>query len=178
MSYVKTVWDTGDTITAAKLNNLEEGVELFTVPSGGIIMWSGSIASIPTGWLLCDGSSGTPDLRNRFVVGAGSTYSVASVGGANTVSLSVSELPSHVHSPGSLATASAGDHSHTTPVPATATTRDTGSFSTVTSATTNVASSTAGAHTHSLTGTTAAAGSGTAHENRPPYYALAFIMKA
>ena len=39
-------------------------------PIGGIIMWSGAISAIPTGWSLCDGSSGTPDLRNRFVVGA------------------------------------------------------------------------------------------------------------
>jgi hypothetical protein len=39
-------------------------------PSGGIIMWSGTIATIPSGWLLCNGSSGTPDLRNRFIIGA------------------------------------------------------------------------------------------------------------
>lgn len=54
-----------------------------TVPVGGIIMWSGSIASIPTGWALCNGSSGTPDLRDRFIVGAGSGYSVAGVGGTS-----------------------------------------------------------------------------------------------
>jgi len=38
------------------------------IPQGGIIMWSGTIATIPTGWALCDGSSSTPDLRNRFIV--------------------------------------------------------------------------------------------------------------
>ena len=39
-------------------------------PAGGIMMWSGTIATIPTGWFLCNGSNGTPDLRNRFIIGA------------------------------------------------------------------------------------------------------------
>jgi hypothetical protein len=52
------------------------------IPSGGIIMWSGSIASIPSGWYLCDGLNSTPDLRDRFVVGAGTTYAVAATGGS------------------------------------------------------------------------------------------------
>jgi len=51
------------------------------VPSGGIIMWSGSIGSIPTGYYICDGTNGTPDLRDRFVVGAGNTYAVGNTGG-------------------------------------------------------------------------------------------------
>ena len=51
-------------------------------PSGGIIMWSGSIASIPLGWLLCNGTGSTPDLRNRFILGAGDTYAVAATGGS------------------------------------------------------------------------------------------------
>jgi len=59
-------------------------------PSGGIIIWSGSSASIPSGWLLCDGSSSTPDLRDRFVVGAGSTYAVGATGGTNTATTSSS----------------------------------------------------------------------------------------
>ena len=46
------------------------------------MLWSGSSASIPSGWLLCDGSSSTPDLRNRFVVGATSTYAVGATGGS------------------------------------------------------------------------------------------------
>ena len=56
-------------------------------PSGGIIMWSGSTASIPSGWHLCDGTSGTPDLQDRFVVGAGLSYGVGNTGGAATVVL-------------------------------------------------------------------------------------------
>jgi len=51
------------------------------VPSGGIIAWSGSIGSIPTGYVICNGSNGTPDLRDRFIVGAGNTYSVGNTGG-------------------------------------------------------------------------------------------------
>jgi len=51
-------------------------------PAGIIVMWSGSIASVPGGWHLCDGSIGTPDLRDRFVVGAGTSYAVGGTGGA------------------------------------------------------------------------------------------------
>lgn len=42
------------------------------IPIGGIIMWSGAISTIPTGWALCNGTNGTPDLRDRFVIGASS----------------------------------------------------------------------------------------------------------
>jgi hypothetical protein len=52
-------------------------------PKGGIIMWAGAVAAIPTGWALCDGTNGTPNLRDKFVIGAGSTYAVAATGGSN-----------------------------------------------------------------------------------------------
>lgn len=52
------------------------------VPIGGITAWSGSIANIPSRYVLCDGSKGTPDLRDKFVVGAGDTYAKDAVGGA------------------------------------------------------------------------------------------------
>jgi hypothetical protein len=51
-----------------------------TIPSGLISIWSGSVGSIPSGWVICDGSNGTPDLRSNFVIGAGSTYSVGATG--------------------------------------------------------------------------------------------------
>ncbi len=51
---------------------------------GMILLWSGSIAAIPKGWALCNGSNGTPDLRNRFIVGAGSTYAVDETGGTTS----------------------------------------------------------------------------------------------
>lgn len=85
-----------------------------SVPAGVILLWSGSIASIPSGWLLCNGSSGTPDLRDRFVVGAGTTYAVGASGGATTVTLATTNLPSHTHSlsaTGTTGTESVG-HTH------------------------------------------------------------------
>ncbi len=54
------------------------------IPAGGIIMWSGSIGNIPAGWALCDGSNGTPDLRDRFIVGAGNSYAVGATGGSTS----------------------------------------------------------------------------------------------
>lgn len=68
------------------------------MPSGGIILWSGSIASIPSGWNLCNGSSSTPDLRDRFIVGAGTTYAVGNTGGATTINIQHSHtVNSHQH---------------------------------------------------------------------------------
>ena len=70
-------------------NELEVGIKPkefapLGVPLGGIIMWSGSIASIPSGYKLCDGNDGTPDLRDRFIVGAGNSYAVDSTVGIGT----------------------------------------------------------------------------------------------
>lgn len=76
-----------------------------STPVGLIAMWSGSIASLPDGWALCDGQSGRPDLRNKFIMGAGagSGYSdTGSTGGSNGLTLSEAQLPSHTHSAGSI----------------------------------------------------------------------------
>ena len=72
-------------------------------PSGMIVLWSGSTGSIPSGWVLCNGSNSTPDLRNRFVVGAGDTYSVDATGGSADAT-----LVSHTHT----ATSSVTDPGH------------------------------------------------------------------
>jgi len=53
-----------------------------SLPTGIICLWYGSIGSIPAGWVICDGNNGTPDLRDKFLVGAGSTYAVDANGGA------------------------------------------------------------------------------------------------
>ena len=64
-------------------------VRRFLMPSRGIIMWSGTAADIPTGWALCDGTGGTPDLTDRFILGAGKTYQPGATGGAATATPSV-----------------------------------------------------------------------------------------
>ena len=81
-------------------------------PAGGIILWSGSTASIPSGWVLCNGSNSTPDLRDRFVVGAGSSYGVNATGGASSVTLSTSQIPAHNHSASSSSSTTIHDSGH------------------------------------------------------------------
>lgn len=63
----------------------------------GIIIWSGAVANVPSGWYLCDGSNGTPDLRNKFVLGAGGSYSVGATGGAANHTLTEAEIPVMTH---------------------------------------------------------------------------------
>jgi microcystin-dependent protein len=171
----------GVTATTAEINTLDgiapSGAGFGFIPSGGIILWSGSVASVPSGWFLCNGSNGTPDLRNRFVVGAGDTYAVGATGGADSVTLDASQMPAHTHT-FSGSTNTTGAHTHTVP------NGNSGGASTVIlngnarSNDTNTSTSSAGDHSHTFSGTTASTGGGTSHENRPPYYALAYIMKA
>jgi len=130
--------------------------------TGMIMMWSGSIATIPSGWALCNGSNGTPDLRNRFIVGAGSTYNPADTGGtSDTIVVSHSHTitdPGHFHYWGGGSNAQAGNDNGGVPS---------------NSGTTNFPTSTAFT---GITGTNTTGQSGT-NQNLPPYYALAYIMK-
>lgn len=72
-----------------------------TVPVGAIVMWSGSLTAVPSGWALCNGQTvngkTTPDLRDRFVIGAGTTYALGTTGGASQVTISTAQMPSHSH---------------------------------------------------------------------------------
>jgi hypothetical protein len=68
-----------------------------TVPQGLISMWYGAVNTIPNGWVLCDGRYGTPNLVDRFIVGAGGSYAVGATGGSSTQTLSSSNLPAHTH---------------------------------------------------------------------------------
>lgn len=67
------------------------------IPIGGIIMWSGTVANIPSGWALCNGLNNTPNLQDRFIVGAGNAYAVKNTGGNANLTLSVAQLPPHTH---------------------------------------------------------------------------------
>lgn len=138
------------------------------VPSGGIILWSGSTGSVPSGWYLCDGTNGTPDLRDRFIVGAGNTYAVNATGGtADAV------VVTHTHTATSVVT----DPGHThvaTNGPSYYVDVGSGAFAGV------QGSATSGSSTTGITvaTTNASAGVSGTNANLPPYYALAYIQKA
>lgn len=150
--------------------------ELWGVPAGLIAMWSGSINSVPGGWQLCDGTNGTPDLRNRFIVGAGGEYSIGNTGGSQSVTLTTAQMPNHTHT-ATTTIEKDGAHKHDYDGYRYHTnhggTAHTGSpYNLITKTTES-----SGSHTHTATTTIDSAGSGSSHENRPPYYALAYIMK-
>ena len=129
---------------------------IVAIPSGGIILWSGAFDAIPTGFVLCDGNNGTPNLSGKFVVGYSASngdYDVNDTGGAETVTLSVAQMPNHKH------TTSFDGHKY---FPG--------------DGSTSISYGGAGGYpatTFSMDNT----GGGGAHENRPPYYALCYIMK-
>lgn len=154
-----------------------------SIPSGGIIMWSGSIGAIPSGWYLCNGSNGTPDLRDKFIAGAGNTYAIGATGGSADAT-----NVAHTHT-FSVTSGAAGGHTHDVMDGAGGTNTNSitlggGNFSGQDSPTTWRSSTTytliqaVGDHTHSVSGTTASTGSSATNANLPPYYALAYIMKA
>lgn len=174
------VWVTDATSGAWKIASGETAT-----PAGAIIMWSGVITALPVGWKLCDGTNGTPDLRNRFIVGAGGEYSVNDVGGAKEVTLTEAQLPAHTHGAGSLSAVSGGSHTHNVKDIWPSSIKYNQGGSTNLTANGQIQHGNApgrltdadGAHTHTISGDTGSKGGGTAHENRPPYYALAYIMK-
>ena len=183
----------GLTASTAELNtldNINTAGNFGFVPSGGIIIWSGSAAAIPTGWLLCDGTNGTPNLRDRFVVGAGSTYAVNATGGAATVTLAAENLPAHTHTVNITTGGQSVDHSHAFQPLAVLGGGGGLDGSAISGGPAQIGAGywpmlpvnqTGGAsndHSHAVNGNTGSIGSGTAHENLPPYYALAYIMKA
>jgi hypothetical protein len=139
-----------------------------SVPTGVIVMWSGNIASVPTGWSLCNGGNGTPDLRDRFIVGAGNVYAVAAVGGsANAI------VVDHTHSATSVVTDPGHAHSYTAPSGT-----DNSGVSGSNVVDTTVSSTTGTANTGITVATTVTStGSSATNANLPPYYALAYIMK-
>lgn len=133
-----------------------------TIPIGGIIMWSGTTSDIPAGWTLCNGTSvnslTVPDLRDRFIVGAGSAYSPKAVGGASTHTLAATNLPTFSITYGDIYHSEGGG---TVTVP-----NNKGSGD---SDTDNKGME--------MSRTATYTGSATAIDHRPPYMALCYIMR-
>lgn len=164
---------TGVTVAAGSSYAANAGSSL---PRGAIIMWSGGAA--PAGWALCNGQNGTPDLRGRFVLGAGpgpglSNRNLGDQGGVERHVLSVNEMPSHAHGvadpghahawSGSRQQAGTDDNNNTSEFSK----GDRGAADTVVKGT-DVRFTGIGIQ---------AAGGNAAHENMPPYFVLAYIMK-
>ena len=168
---------------------LADDVKNALVPVGGIIMWSGSVAEIAnlTAWELCDGLAGRPNLQDKFVVGAGSTYNPDDFGGEATKLLGTANLPSHTHqATGTIDITDVG-HSHTTSFD--------GNKYFPGAGTTNIGYGGAGGYpadvfsmndTNIASGLTATAtinvqeqggAMGQAFDILPPYYALAYIIR-
>jgi hypothetical protein len=161
------------------INTVAQGNDIRFFPSGGIIMWSGSIINIPTGWYLCNGSNSTPDLRNKFVMGAGSTYIVGANGGSTTSSpagahahaystvaghqLTIAEMPSHHHDFQQYEFITNGERDN----------NGQAGENLQTWQTTDVGGNLAHAHDLSITDS-----GNHSHDTLNPYYALAFIMKS
>ena len=133
------------------------------IPIGTIVMWSNrGGASIPSGWQICDGTNGTPDLRDRFIVGSGSSYAINSTGGSTTAfgstdstTLTINQIPAHTHS-----------------------------YTYNQGSSTNGGSCGANVRCSGVGGTTSSVGGGQGHSHTissittiPPYYALAYIQK-
>jgi microcystin-dependent protein len=131
------------------------------IPVGGIIMWSGPSTSIPAGWALCDGGnhSGhlTPNLMDKFIIGAGNIYPVGNAGGSSTVTLAAANLPPHTHTYNDWQFLETGTANYYAAV----------------------GEGSAGAAGVPIVQneTTQPTGSGQAFSVMPPYYALAFIMR-
>lgn len=141
-----------DLVTKAYVDGLLTSKGEDGVPSGVIVMWSGAKNAIPSGWALCDGTKGTPDLRDRFVLGAGGRYSVGAKGGEETHTLTVNEMPGHTHD--FLVDAEPRE----------------GRGSVLMYVEENDTVST-------RSGALKSAGGSQSHNNMPPYYALSYIMK-
>jgi len=160
----------GQFLTSAGAGNTPTWTTLTAFVSGMIMLWSGSTGTIPSGWALCDGTSGTPDLRDRFVVGAGSTYAVDATGGsADAITVSHTHTltdSGHTHGAGSYQINTGGDAAQNSTNGA------------VFRSTIQTSTSVTGTSASATTGISiASAGSSGTNANLPPYYALAYIMK-
>jgi len=144
-----------------------------SVPSGLIAIWSGAVGSIPSGWYLCNGQNGTPDLRNSFVLGAGNSYAVGATGGSTDAI-----VVSHTHTATSTSTVTDPGHNHNY-------ISLIGGSTGIAPATSNSGNPNGNTTSNAFTGITVATSTSNAttgvsgsNANMPPYYALAYIMKS
>jgi microcystin-dependent protein len=127
-------------------------------PVGGIVLWSGSANTVPDGWRLCDGTGGTPDLSGRFVVGFdandGDYHPAGQTGGEKTHTLTIDQMPSHTHNITMWGGDIADDWKQQ-----------------------NNIYLTHNKYNYNNSREFSSTGGSQAHENRPPYYVLCYIMR-
>ena len=149
-------WEATDQVLRTDFNQDNAKIDAALAANAGIMKgmicaWSGAEDAIPTGWALCDGTRGTPDLRGKFLLGGGGSYVPGSTGGEERHTLTVDEMPSHTHNvdvPRRCSVDELGD------------------------AIGQGRPSTYQAAPRTSTNT----GGGQSHNNMPPYYALCFVM--
>ncbi len=151
-------------------------------PVGGIIMWKGAVSAIPAGWKLCDGANGTPDLRDKFVIGAGAAYSVNNEGGLNSVTLTASQsaLPQHQHSINHGHTGGDNGHAHSIPSRVRGNEDGSNEYTWANGSGKSTGKGYANIYIDNHSGNSgfqSQVNAVASHENRPPYYALAYIMR-
>lgn len=162
------------------------------LPKYSVIMWGGPAAQVPDGWHICDGTNGTPDLRDKFIVGSGNKYKLSDSGGAESVTIGKDNLPNY-----KLPASASGNTSDSAPLRGTfiCSLRQGNQHSGIVvdgvnyydddwksgSGSDHTVKYTIDAtHSHSITGinvNVSSDGGGKAHENRPPFYSLYYIMK-
>ena len=169
----------GAKISDANGNDMFEAVNAAigqAAPRGVIVMWSGEATAVPAGWALCNGENGTPDLRDRFIVGAGKTYEVRATGGTNEVALTKDQMPNHYHLYPNDRTAGEFIGKNHNAGQAVFTDSDKKGYGRSGDNDARVWKTGTAGYGASDT-TVGTDGTSAAHENRPPYYALCFIMK-
>jgi microcystin-dependent protein len=148
------------------------------IPYGTIILWYGNPAALPTGWVLCDGTNSTPNLRDKFVLGAGNTYAKDNTGGSANKTLATANLPVHSHT----GNTNSINHNHSVRSEYGSNQELTwiapgGKYLQISFVQSYLNNGTCRPSSHSHSYWTNYTGSGSSFSILPPYYCLAYIMK-